>query len=245
MAPTFGWRGRAGLILTSSQVVTEPLFNQIAPRGIAFHATRVFIGGTQPKDVLDSEKEMSRAIREIVTTRPDCIMDCCTMAGMLRGVEGDRSFCAQTTQETGISFTSTVQAIDEALQTLKIRRLVVITPYPKEADEEEKRFLEQSGYEVINIQGLGAKSGREICSISPQQAYDFAKKVWDPGADALLASCMNFYATMVVQALEMELKVPVISSHTCTLWKILRMLKIDEPVYGYGRLLSDKRDIGT
>jgi maleate isomerase len=239
MEQKFGWRGRVGLILTSSQVITEPLFNQVAPRGIAFHATRIFIGGTQPSHVLETEKEKDRAIKEIVTTRPNLVVDCCTMAGMLRGVEGDREYCQEITARTAIPFTSTVQAIDEALKALGVRRLVVITPYPKAADDEEKSFLERSGYEVVNIRGLGAQSGAEICSITPQQAYDFAKSTWVPGADALLASCMNFYATLVVQALEMELKVPVISSHTCTLWKILRMLNIHEPVPGYGRLLSD------
>ncbi|MFC1910038.1 hypothetical protein ACFLXC_01940 [Chloroflexota bacterium] len=67
----FGWRGRVGLILTSAQIVTEPLFNQIAPRGIAFHATRVTIKGTLPEQVLEAENEKDRAIHDIAATGAD------------------------------------------------------------------------------------------------------------------------------------------------------------------------------
>jgi maleate isomerase len=43
----------------------------------------------------------------------------------------------------------------------------------------------------------------------------------------------------VIQALEESLKVPVVTSNTVTLWGILRLLGVTEPIGGYGRLLSD------
>ena len=50
---------------------------------------------------------------------------------------------------------------------------------------------------------------------------------------------MNFNSMPVIQALELALKVPVVSSNSATLWKILQIIGVEEPIWGYGRLLSD------
>jgi maleate cis-trans isomerase len=41
----------------------------------------------------------------------------------------------------------------------------------------------------------------------------------------------------VIDRLEEELKKPVISSNTATLWAMLRKIKYIEPLIGWGRLL--------
>jgi maleate cis-trans isomerase len=64
-------------------------------------------------------------------------------------------------------------------------------------------------------------------------------ETWDERADGLLISCMNFNPMPVIQALEEALKVPVLTSNTVTLWGLLRLLGVTEPIQGYGRLLSD------
>lgn len=185
------------------------------------------------------EKEKGRAVRELASARVDCIVDCCTASGVLRGLEEDRAFCNGIEQDTGIRTTSTLQAVVEALEVLELRRLVVTTPYPEEVDEREKSFFEKNGFSVINMQGLGIKEGYRLAQVSPQEIYRFCTDAWDTRAEGLFISCMNFNPMPVIQALELALKVPVVSSLSATLWKILRILGVEEPIWGYGHLLSD------
>ena len=234
-----GRRGKVGLILPSSNTVTEPAFYALAPQGISFHTSRTFITGTSAEDVMAMEKEKDRAVHELTSARVDCLVDCCTASGVMRGLEADRAFCSRIEQDTGIPTTSTVQAIVEALELLNIRRLVVTSPYPEEVDELEKSFFEKNGFSVISIKGLGIKEGYRLAQATPQEIYRLCIDAWDNRAEGLFVSCMNFNPIPVIQALELSLKVPTVSSNTATLWKILQLIGIDEPIYGFGRLLSD------
>lgn len=234
-----GWRGRVGLVLPSSNTVTEPAFYALAPRGISFHTSRTFIAGTTLKDVIAMEKGKERAVHELASARVDCIADCCTASGVVRGLTADKAFCQGIEKETGIRTTSTLQAIVEALKLLKLSKLVVTSPYPEEMDELEKAFFERNGFSVINIKGLGIKEGWRLGQVPPPEIYRLCCDAWDSRADGLFISCMAFNSMPVIQALELALEVPVVTSNSATLWKILRIIGITEPIWGYGRLLSD------
>jgi maleate cis-trans isomerase len=43
----------------------------------------------------------------------------------------------------------------------------------------------------------------------------------------------------VIQALETDLEVPVVTSDQATLWKLLRFAGVKEKIAGYGRLLYE------
>ena len=73
----------------------------------------------------------------------------------------------------------------------------------------------------------------------PQEIYRLCIDAWDDRAQGLFISCMNFNPLPVIPALELALQVPVVSSNSATLWKILQVIGVEEPIYGYGRLLSD------
>lgn len=234
-----GWRGKVGLILPSANTVTEPLFYALAPQGISFHSSRTLIAGTGVEDVMAMEKEKGKAIRELASARLDCIVDCCTASGVLRGLEADKAFCGEVEKETGIRATSTLQAIVEALEVLELRRLVVTTPYPEEIDELEKSFFEKNGFSVINLKGLDINEGWRLAQVSPQEIYRLCVDAWDTRAEGLFISCMNLNPMPVTQALELALGVPIVSSNSATLWKILQIIGLEEPIWGYGRLLSD------
>jgi maleate isomerase len=48
---------------------------------------------------------------------------------------------------------------------------------------------------------------------------------------------MNWKAMDAIQALEYDTKKPVVTANQATLWKILRMAGVYEPIDGYGVLL--------
>lgn len=234
-----GWRAKVGLIIPSVNTVTEPVFYALAPQGISFHTSRTYITGSGIEAVKAMEENKDKAVRELASAKPDLIVDCCTASGVTRGLEADKAFCEEVERDTGIRMTSTIQAVLEVLEVFKLRRLVVTSPYPKEMDELEKSFLEKIGFSIINIQGLGIKGGANLAGVPTEEIYRFCIDAWDSRADGLFISCMNFNSVPAIQALELALKIPVITSNSATLWKILRMIGVKEPIRGYGRLLSD------
>ena len=66
-----------------------------------------------------------------------------------------------------------------------------------------------------------------------------ALRAWTPGAQALLITCLNLWSHTVIDALESELGVPVITSTQATFWKALRMAGIEDRIPRLGRLLAE------
>ncbi len=240
MQDRIGWRGKVGLILPSVQTVTEPLYYRIAPQGMAFFTSRMLVGKSVHADHDQMESAAFRAGRELATAGVDLIAYCCTVSGVLKGVEGDREFCRRMEKETGIPTTSTLSAILESLELLSLKKLVILSPYGKESHGAEERFFRDCGFTLVRSKSLGLDAGVKFAQVSPGEIYRFARDNWDEEADGLLISCMNFQAMPCLGPLEKDLGKPVLSSHSATFWKILKMLGIGEGITGFGRLLSEK-----
>jgi maleate isomerase len=233
-----GWRGKVGLILPSANTVTEPVFYALAPAGVSFHASRTFITGTAVEDILAMEKDKERAVRELASTQPDCLVDCCTASGIVRGLKEDQTFTAAVAKQTAVPTLSTLQLILQALEAMRITRLVMTSPYPEAMDRLESTFFQANGFTVLKARGLGLREATQLAQVPPEEIHRLCLETWDTGADGLLISCMNFNPLPIIQSLEAALGVPVVTSNTATLWGIFRALGLSDPIPGYGRLLA-------
>jgi maleate isomerase len=195
--------------------------------------------------LLEMEKNSSRAVHELASAGVDSIAYCCTVSGAQRGLEKDRQFCAEMEREHGAPTTSTMLAAAEALQHLGIRRVVLTSPYPHSYHEAESRFLAEAGIETVAASGMGFETAAEFAAVAPEEIYRFALEAWEQSGaedDGLFISCMNFDAMAAAQALEDAIGKPVVTSHSATLWRALALAGIDEPIYGYGVLLAERRE---
>ncbi len=239
MEDRFGWRGKVGLILPSVQTVTEPLFYRVAPQGVAFFTSRVLIRGSVMTDHADMKKEAFRAAKELATAGVDCIAYCCTGSGVLMGIDGDKKFCLEIEKETGITTLSALSSMVEGLQAMGLRNLVLISPYQGEMHRGEENFFRQNGFHLVNSRSMGIESGGKYALVAPEEIYRFCHQHWDAGADGLFISCMNFNAMPCIGVLEKDLGKPVLSSHSASLWKILKTIGVHETIPGFGRLLAE------
>jgi maleate isomerase len=240
MNESIGWRGKIGLIVNSGQAITEPLYYRVAPEGVCFYASRILVEGGVLESHKSMEREAFRAARELATADVDCIAYCCTVSGILQGIEGDKEFCRKLGEETGIPTTSTLSAILEALEMLRIKKMVLISPYGEETHATEEKFFQNSGFEIIKSCSMDISSRKKRVSTTPGEIFRFCRENWDEMADGILISCMNFNGMPCIGPLERDLGKPVLSSHSATLWKALRMIRVREPISGYGRLLAEK-----
>jgi len=236
----FGWRGKVGLILPSVQTVTEPLFYRIAPEGVAFFASRVLVRRNVMADHAEMVTESFRAGRELATAGVDCIAYCCTASGIIQGIDGDREFCAQMERETGIPTISTLDAVLEGLKVLKLKKLVLNSPYRESTHAAEETFFKANGFQIIRSHSMRLDSGIKYALVTPGEIYRFCQETWDERAEGLLVSCMNFNVMPCISSLEKDFEKPVISSHSATLWKILKTIRVRDPIVGYGQLLAGK-----
>ncbi|MEM3734788.1 MAG: aspartate/glutamate racemase family protein [Nitrososphaerales archaeon] len=234
----YGSKARLGFILPSLNVTAEPEFNRMTPSGISIHVTRVpFRSGTvEELERMNTELEDAAAL--LATAKVNVIVYACTTGSLFKGLGWDTEIIRRIEMESGIPATTTSTAVVQAFKTLGVEKIVVATPYSDTLNIKEKEFLEAHGIRVLNIKGLGFIEGEDLHTQPPTITYNLARKVNLPNAEAVFISCTDFKSISVIAKLESELKKPVVSSNTATMWAALRKVGYKGAISGYGRLLS-------
>src|SRR5262245_30236855 len=113
------WKKKIGLVVVSSSTVNEGRYPRVAP-DVGFFTSRMLLtsGGLDAMEAM--EAQAGRAVEELASVPVDAIAYCCTVSGALRGPARDRGFCQDMEGQWGIPVTSTMLAVTEALQHLKL-----------------------------------------------------------------------------------------------------------------------------
>ena len=89
----YGWRAKIGFMLPSSCTVYEPEFARITARleGVMGWAARLLIEATDATGLLDMNRHIELAARELGTIEPDLIAYMCTSGSFLEGGKEEAS----------------------------------------------------------------------------------------------------------------------------------------------------------
>ena len=88
---------------------------------------------------------------------------------------------------------------------------------------------------------MGLKKSIDMGKVSPEQTYRLAREVVRsaPQADGILISCGNLRTFEVIEALEIDTRLPVVTSNQAGLWQVLRMAGIKDRLAYLGQLLRE------
>lgn len=227
---------RVGLIIPSVNATIEPELAWIAPPGISFHAARIMLRETTPEGLREMNAGLDAAAQLVASVSPDAVAYACTSGSFLDGPEHLRAQVDAIAAVVGCPVVATSAALIDALRELGVTRVALATPYLDAINRVERKFLEDHGFQVVAVEGLGL-SGPAIREVPPERVMDLAMKADRADADAVFISCTDLRALEVAQALEDALGKPVLTSNQVTLWALLRALGRTPDIAGFGRLL--------
>ncbi len=231
-------RMKIGLVVPSSNTSTEPDFYRVMPDNVSLHSHRIWLEDTTLEDLDTMNRDAELAARYVGTADVDVIAYACTSGSFLGGPGYDQDLLATLTKASGgAPAIGTSPAMIEALQSLGIKRVSVVTPYLDSINERLADFLQGHGLEVGSIAGQQIVPNTEIGAQTPETILAFAKEHLDPSADGYFLSCTNWRALEVVDQLERESGKPVVTSNQATIWAAFRSLGLQHSISGFGGLL--------
>lgn len=235
------FRARLGVVVPSVNTVVEPWFNAVRPFGVSIHAARMLLDDKlTPEAVVRMDREEGlRAVRQIASCRPTSVAYCCTASSIVQGPEYDDVLAHEISEIAGVPAVTATRSIIDALHTVGASHLAIASPYTKEIDDAEQAFFHAAGFEIVGSAHLGIGDSFRLAEPSPAAICELAQKAWNADADALLITCLNFRSHEIIDALEKQIRKPVVTSTQATFWKLLRLAGIGDRLSGYGRLLSE------
>ena len=208
------------------------------PEGVAVHTTRLRLIGAGRDELLAMTEKVEEAAALVSHAGVDLIVFHCTAVSTF-DVGMEASLKARITETTGKPAIATSEALVSAFRTLGAKRIVLLSPYPRDVNEREVDFFRHHQISVLHEVGLDLQGGGAAYSeVEPAAWYRLAMANRHADADAYFLSCTTIRATPVISMLERDLGKPVITSNQAMIWHALRTGGVRDEVTGFGQLLS-------
>jgi maleate cis-trans isomerase len=234
----YGDRARLGVLVPSGNAVAEPELRAMLPPGVGLVVNRLPLRGSSEAELLAMAGSLEAAAGLLADARPDAIAFHCTAVTTFDPTMAE-DLRRRIESTTGLPALATADALLAATAALGARRVLLVTPYIEAVHAREAAFLEANGVRVAGGSWMGIATNAEMARIAPAAIAAQARAAFAaaPDADLCLISCTAIRSGAVIDGLEAELGVPVVTSNQALAWHALRALGVGEPVQGFGRLL--------
>lgn len=229
-----------GMIFPPANTPVPPEAQRMYPSGVRFLALGVGLERMTPAGY---DQVVDRIVPRAEQLRSEGANAICVMGTSLtfyKGAPFNQQLQERIFEATHLPATTMSTAIIEGLQAVGGHRLAVATAYNEEVNQRLESFLQESGFEVLRIKGLGIERFEDRPPVTQNELLDFTMSVWKEArdADAILISCGALKTLEILAPLEQRSGVPVVSSLPHALWAGVRLLGFSGRVPGYGTLLS-------
>ena len=117
-------------------------------------------------------------------------------------------------------------------------RIALLTPYTDDINEVVESFISGRGVDIAVKGAFKQRGDPNITRVPPKAIYDAALELGQADVEGVFISCTALRVSSVLEPLEQALGKPVVSSNQAMAWHCLRLAGYDDPVSGYGRLLT-------
>jgi maleate isomerase len=156
---------------------------------------------------------------------------------MDEGRGGEERILAALTRGGAARATTTATAIRHALDALRARRIVLVTPYSQATTDHEAEFLHEAGYQVLHAKGFALAGSDAYCATPSQFWRDRLIEAAHPDAEVYFLSCAAISNLGIIEEAEARLGRPVITSNQAVIWDTLCALGTGDGG-GPGRLFA-------
>lgn len=199
------------------------------PPGVSIHTSRMPIASEVTEQSLI---EMASASVDSARLLADCGVDLilygCTSGSFIKGMGFDEKVEEDIRAATGIRTVSTSSCVLDALRRTDATRMAVYTPYIDEVNERARGFLEDNGFEVTTLFGLGLIDNTAVGRISPADVFKMVFENDRGGADLVFISCTNLRTLEIIAPLSKVLGIPVVTSNQASMEGALRALRRED-----------------
>lgn len=230
---------RIGLLVPSSNTTVEPEFYRALPADVTLHVARLYLAQIATDSIANTVRDLETQSRNLATADVDVIVLGAAAPSFLKGLGYDHEMTAKIEAASGKRATTTSTALIEALKHLGVSRIVLGAAYDDKVNAIAQSFLEANGFNVLAAKGLGLVDNLVVGRLDVSSAYELARQIDRPDAEAIVLACTNWKTMDMLERLEQELGKPVVSTTQVSIWAALRALGRTEAVPGYGRLLRE------
>jgi maleate cis-trans isomerase len=236
----YGYRARIGY--TSPPATTEVFpyeFYATVPKGVTLVLATLAIMARTQEEVDQSWEISLKAARNMGKVGVDFMIHGGLPINISRGIDKVEALIRDTQAEIGCPVSTSVTAQVEALRAVGAKKIAIAHPEGPSADSIYTDVLEYYGLGLAGVTGA-QKMAIDLGRIPLRTSVELSRglKRDYPDCDVIWLPCPHWASGEVVDMIEKELGVTVITANQAIVWQALRHLKITDPLKGYGKLFE-------
>jgi len=254
----WGWKARIGMFIVASEAVPEAEWWAMAPSHVSVHAARVtakapWARWRGDRSGVDLADDLARGAEQFAAMRLSAVVLGHSSSSVLGGAGWDEAAVEALSAVVAPGTAVTTNGLDcqAGLRAAGVRRPFVVVPswFDEAFAAAAAGYFADRGFAPAGY--LRHDPGRKWRDVPPRDLYPagmgFEQEV-EPlyaqiraacpaEADGVLIAGTGFRCVAILDALEQDLKRPVLSANQASLWHGLRLAGVQAPVTGYGSLL--------
>lgn len=219
----YGWRGRLGAIMPSNNTVLEPELYSVLPAGLSLHGARVVSRGQTTRERIFSMTETIPHAIEELQKKVGVFCYACMTTSLLKPVGWHQTLEAAA---GGAPFLPAGETMVRALEHLRVRRIGVFSPYFDDVAALVPAWFSQFGIQVVHNANVPFTPEQVISRRCEDLYPEIAREFKGKPIEALAILATDLATFTVLEALETDLGMPVVSSNLALLWCMLGTLGV-------------------
>lgn len=255
----WGWQARIGLFIVGNEVVPEAEWWAMLPPHVSVHAARVtarapWARWRDDRSGVELAEDLERGCHQFAAMRLSAVVVGHSSSSIQGGNGWDEAVVERLSALLGAGTRVTTNGLDcvAALSASGVRRpFLVLPPWFNDATAAAgvayfaDRGVSPAGhYRYDPGRNWHDLQPGELCAhgmgfaqeIEP--LYAQVKSTCPDSADGVMIAGTGFRCVGILDALERDLRRPVVSANQASLWRCLRLSGVHTPVSNYGSLLA-------
>jgi maleate isomerase len=237
----YGYRARIGY--TSPPATTEVFpyeFYKIVPDGVTLVINTLPLVN-RTSDEVDRAYDVSLNVAHAMARAG---VDLFVFGGLpinaSRGFANAAEMAKATEQEIGVPVITSLSAQQDAFAAVGAGRVATVQPYYDSHNPRNECYVRELGAEPTGTVSVDA-AFIELGKVDEEKILSLGQRVLreHPDSDTLYIPCPHFATAGVIDPLETEFGITVITALQAIVWRALRKCGVNDRIEGFGRLLRD------
>jgi maleate isomerase len=140
----------------------------------------------------------------------------------------------------GLPVVSAISSATAALTALLAKSVLLMTPFDRASDEMIKAHVEKLGFTMSLGPSFDNRAPGSSLGLGPEQLFGLVEKTFAAHpAEAIYFQGATMDPLPLIQRIENQLGIPVVTSNTTMLWHLLSKLQLKYAISGYGKVLRE------
>ena len=182
-----GWKARIGY-LSPSVFETPSDWDLILPKGFTIVASGLNVQAHTDSEFNRAIDALRSGLGIFAAEECDAILMGGITLGTQRGYVAEQEIVAKLSGQIGLPVSTAMSATVEALKHLNVRTTVIATAYKKAINQAVKKYYEDGGLEVVDIEGLEVSKPVDQVKLPDYSSYKVARNLFQrhPSVESLL-----------------------------------------------------------